>query len=114
MQLHTLLKLLKHGFHVDNELRAYIFNSKLEILEHDPEIKIDNKVIREFNGLLCTIYFNDKNIITIIEPSSIHTITTANKSLYKTLVDLIGQEITDIKSYSVIEDIYKSSDYISV
>lgn len=115
MQLNTLLKLLKHGFHVDEELRAYIYKDRVEIVEHEPEITIvGERVISEFNGLLCIIYYNDKNIITAIEPSSLSLLTTANKALYKTLIDFIGQDIADLKNYPILEDRYKSEIYQSV
>ena len=100
MQLNTLMKLIRNAFHIDNELRAYIYADRIEFIEHDTEIDLGNgEILNEFNGRLCVMYLDNTNKITTIEHSSLSMITPRNIGIYRGLIDLIDVEIADLNNY---------------
>ena len=104
MQLHTLMKLVKNNFMVDEKLKVYIYEDRIDFIDYTSPVDLpDGETLKEFNGLLMTIYYRDTKIIAL-EPHSLSLITPRNKNLYSFLGDLIGQEINDLKSYPVISE----------
>ena len=101
MQLQELLQLVKKNFLVDDELRAFIYKGKIEFIDYnEPVYQNGNKIMEDFYGLLCVLYFDEKTFeITSIEPSCLRLITKVNCNLYSFLASLIGQYIDDINSY---------------
>lgn len=106
MQLHTLLKLIKNNFVVDEELRAYIYKNRIEFIDFTSAIIQDGKqIMDDFYGLMFILYYDKDNTITSIEPTSLNLITSGNANMYKFLADLIGQQIGDLNSYPVVPDL---------
>ena len=107
--------LIRNAFHIDNELRAYIYADRIEFIEHDPEIDLGNgEILNEFNGRLCVMYLDNTNKITTIEHNSLSMITPRNVGIYRGLIDLIDVEIADLNNYPKIEDKYKTDIYQSI
>jgi len=104
MQLKTLMKLVKNNFMVDEKLKVYIYEDKIEFIDYTSPIELPNgETLKEFNGLLLTIYYRDNKIIAL-EPRSLSLMTPRNTGIYKFLCDIIGTEIDDLKSYPVISE----------
>lgn len=111
MQLHTIMKLVKNNFMIDDELRVYIFKDRIEFIDFTPAIEQDGELLMDdFYGKLFTIYYRD-NIIIAIEHNCLSMITSKNTGLYKFLADLINQEIEDLNTYPVLRDKYDDDCY---
>lgn len=104
MQLHTLMKLVKNHFMVDEKLKVYIYEDRIDFIDYTSPIELpDGETLNEFNGRLITMYYRD-SVIIAIEPQSLNLITPRNTGLYKFLCDLIETKIDDLKSYPVISE----------
>lgn len=104
MQLHTLMKLVKNHFMVDEKLKVYIYEDRIDFIDYTSPIELpDGELLKEFNGLLITIYYKDTKIIAL-EPHSLNLITPRNTEIYKFLCDIIGAEIADLHKYTVIKN----------
>ena len=104
MQLHTLMKLVKNNFMVDEKLKVYIYEDRIDFIDYTSPIELPNgETLKEFNGLLLTMYYKDNKIIAI-EHHSLNLITPRNTNLYKALCDLIDNEINDLQDYPIIQE----------
>lgn len=106
MQLHTLMKLIKHNFQVDEELRAYIYNNRIKFIDFTSGFTQDDITLNDFYGKLLTIYYDEETLeIKSIEPHCLSIITPVNKEVYKYLADLIGKTIDDLNNYPKTMDL---------
>lgn len=106
MQLHTLMKLIKNHFVVDEELRVYRYADRLEFYDYISPVYNDNneKLMEEMEGRLLILYYNDNNVVTAVEHSCLKLVNERNKNLYKFVINLVGTEITDLYEYKMLED----------
>ena len=104
MQLHTLMKLVKNHFMVDELLKVYVYEDRIDFIDYTGPVELpDGELMKEFNGMLLTMYYKDNTIISI-EHHSLKLITPRNIGLYKFLCDLIDTKIDDLRSYPVIPE----------
>ena len=100
MRLYTIMKLIKNQFMVDEELRAYKYDDRIELFEYVSPVEQDGKeVMKSMECRLMILYYNDKNIITAIEHNCLKLLNQRNKNLYKFLIKLIGEPIIDLDKY---------------
>lgn len=106
MQLHTLMKLIKHNLQVDEELRVYIYTNRIEFIDFTSGFTQDDITVNDFYGKLLTIYYDEKTLeIKSIMPQCLSLITPVNKDVYKYLADLIGKTIDDLNNYPKTMDL---------
>lgn len=111
MELYELLNKIKQNFQVDETLRAYLFDNKIELIDYTEEIDLpDGHKLDPFFGKLGTLYLQN-NKISCIENNSINLITPANYEIFSFLASLIGTEITDYDSYAKLLDITQQDLY---
>lgn len=111
MELYDLLKSIKEHFQVDETLRAYLFDNKIELIDYTSEVELpDGDKLDAFFGNLGILYLED-NKITCIENNSIKLITPANCEIFAYLASLIGTEIIDYDSYAKLLDIRQQDLY---
>lgn len=107
MELYELLNKIKQNFQVDETLRAYLYDNKIELIDYTEEIDLpDGHKLDPFFGNLGTLYLQN-NKISCIENKSINLITPANCEIFSFLASLIGVEITDYDSYAKLLDIHQ-------
>ena len=105
MRLRTVMKLIKNQFMVDEELRAYKFNDRIELFEYISPIKQDGKkVMDEMECRLMTLYYDKNNVITSIEHNCLSLINERNMCLYKCLIKLVGEIIIDLDKYKYVDE----------
>lgn len=118
MLLHNLMEQIKQNCLIDDELRLFIYDDYIEVIDHTDYEYISPKLKKlmkeEFNAMIFRIHYSGVNKeITAIEPTTSNILfTPANRDMYKFLVDLPGQTIDDLESYPTNpgrkDDIYQS------
>lgn len=109
MLLKELLKDIKKEFMVDEHLKAYLYENKIELVDFtlgwSDELP-DGRLIEQDDvyGNLGTLYLENGKITTI-ENNSIHLITSANQQIIIYLASLIGITIDDYDSYDKLKNI---------
>lgn len=108
MLLKELLKDIKREFMIDEQLKAYLYENKIELVDFtsgfEYEVKEEKKVEDDFYGNIGTLYLENGKI-THIENNSIHLITKSNQQLVIYLASLIGTIIDDYNSYDKLKNI---------
>ena len=108
MLLKELLKDIKREFMIDEQLKAYLYENKIELVDFtsgfEYEVKGEKKVEDDFYGNIGTLYLENGKI-THIENNSIHLITKSNQQLVIYLASLIGTIIDDYNSYDKLKNI---------
>ena len=105
MRLRTVMKLIKNQFMVDEELRAYKYDDRIELYEYISPIDKDGKrILNEMECKLMILYYNKNNVITSIEHSCLSLINERNMCLYKCLIKLVGEIIIDLDKYKYVDE----------
>ena len=104
MKLKALLEELKHVFLIEEELRAYLYEDRIEVCDYTSAIRLTDRTLDETLCLVATIYVNKENKINIIENRLLNMITTANADMVRFLTNLIGQTVDDYKEYPKLEN----------
>lgn len=109
MLLKELLKDIKKQFMVDEYLKAYLYENKIELIDFTQgwsDETPDGRLIEEddFYGNIGTLCLENGEI-THIENNSIHLITKSNQQLVIYLASLIGTIIDDYNSYDKLKNI---------
>lgn len=107
MLLNSLLLDIKKKFMVDDQLKAYLYENKIELIDFTPGFYLSNGEWEDdFYGFLFTIYLED-NKISCIENNSIQLITPVNQQTVIYLASLIGTIIDDYDNYDKLKSISK-------
>lgn len=100
MRLKELGQEISKVFIIEDTLKMYCYENKLEFIDYTPEYKLPNgAIITESYAHFLTLNIKD-NKVSCIENSSLTLITPSNKNMIKYLADLIGVEIEDYNDYS--------------
>ena len=100
MRLKTIMKLIKNQFMVDDELRAYRYEDRIELFDYVSPIEQDGKkIMDEMECRLLVLYYNKDGIITTIEHNCLTLLNERNSHLYKCLIKLLGEKIIDLDKY---------------
>lgn len=114
MKLYELLNKVKEQFQVDESLRAYLYENKIELVDYTSEVELpDGRTIDPFYGNLGTLCLQG-NKITCIENNSIKLITPANCHIFAFLASLIDIEIEDYDNYAKLPSISQIDIYQEV
>ena len=115
MQLHTLMKLIKNNFMVDEKLKVYIYEDRIDFIDYTSPIDLpDGELLKEFNGLLISLYTKENKIVAI-EHHSLNLITPKNKNIYTFLCSLIETSITDLHKFPIItKDCTNEDDLVQI
>ena len=106
ISLEQLMKDLKREFIVDETLKAYLYENKIEFVDYTSPIDLENgDKLEDFYGNLCTIYIDKENKISTIENSCINLITPVNVKVINFLTSLIGEEIEAYDQYPKLPSI---------
>lgn len=105
MELYDLLKQIKENFQVDETLRAYLYDNRIDLIDFTDEVELPNgQKLDAFYGKLGSLIL-ENNKISCIENNCINLITPANCEIFTFLASLIGVEITDYDSYAKLLNI---------
>lgn len=87
---------VKENMQVDEELRAYVYEDKIEFVEFTSGIEIpeNNISLKDFCGILFIAYIKEDKICCI-EDKCMNIITRANKTAFIFLASLIDIKIDD-------------------
>ena len=111
MKLKELLNEIKRKFMVDEILKAYLYNDKIELVDYTGAVSLsDGTELKDHYGNLGVIYLDSsKNSISMFENNCIHLITPANKEIVTYMSSLIGLIIEDYEDYDKLPEIDKLS-----
>lgn len=113
MKLREFLKELRCKLLIDDNLKAYLYKDKIEIIDFTPGFDLENgERIEDFYGHVLDIYLED-NKITIIEDRAMKMMTPVNKDTYIYLANLIGLEIEDYSDYEKLSN-HRDLDCITI
>lgn len=100
MKLNDLLKNLKYNLHIDDKLKAYLYDDRIEIIDYTSEyVLADGYKVDACYGYMLNLYIKN-NTITMFEDKAFKLVTTANKDTLTYLISLIGLEIEDYDNYN--------------
>ena len=106
ISLKQLMEEIKEIFMVDEILKAYLYENKIEFVDYTSPVDLENgDKLDDFYGNLCTLYIDKDNKISTIENPSINLITPVNIKALRFLTNLIGQEIEAYDQYPKLPSI---------
>lgn len=106
ISLKQLMEEIKETLMVDEILKAYLYENKIEFVDYTSPVDLENgDKLDDFYGNLCTLYIDKDNKISTIENPSINLITPVNINALRFLTNLIGQEIEDYDQYPKLPSI---------
>lgn len=113
MKLKDFLKELRYKLLIDDNLKAYLYGDKMEIIDYTPGYELQNgEIIDPFYGHVLDIYF-EGNTISIVEDRAMKIITPVNKDTHIYLANLIGLEIEDYGDYAKLPN-HRDLDCITI
>jgi hypothetical protein len=115
MKLQELSEQVKYYFMVDEELKAKLYENRVEFYDYTGEVDLPehNTHLNEMCCNILNLYF-ENNKIVFIENVSMKAITPANVKTFEFVLSLINKEIEDYKDYPIISKEDENKDFISL
>lgn len=104
MQLKELLNELHKKLHIEDSLKAYLYNNHIEICEYTEAVVLENnQVIDDFLGHCLDIIIKNNKIVAI-DNKSFSFLTSNNKDIFIYLANLINTDIEDYDLWEKLPD----------
>jgi hypothetical protein len=106
LKLKDLLIKLKSTLMIEDALKAYLYEDKIELIDYTPAISLEEADVTmpDFYGHTIDLIV-EKNVISAIDASTFSLFTPANKEVISELLDLIGATIIDYSEYEKLPSI---------